>query len=103
MDLRLAPGSRIMLIDPPFFRLFGYTRWHYPVTLTVVGSYLQEQGYEVCVYDADRPTADCRGDDPQRGPRQLPPVSRGARRRAAPGLGGNHGGHRRLSARKGSA
>ena len=60
MNLPLPPGSRIMLVDPPFFRLFGYSRWHYPVTLTVVGSYLRERGYEVCVYDADKPTADCR-------------------------------------------
>jgi len=61
MDIRLPRGSRILLIEPPFFRLFGYTRWHFALTLSVVGAYLQEQGYEVIVYDADRPTPDCRG------------------------------------------
>lgn len=60
MDIRLPRGSRILLVEPPFFRLFGYTRWHFALTLSVVGSYLREQGYEVIVYDADRPTPDCR-------------------------------------------
>ena len=61
MDIRLPRGSRILLVEPPFFRLFGYTRWHFALTLSVVGACLRERGYEVSIYDADRPTSDCRG------------------------------------------
>lgn len=51
----LKPGSRILLIEPPFYKLFGYTRWNYPATLTIVGSYLKELGYDVSILDADKP------------------------------------------------
>lgn len=56
----LKPHSRILLIEPPFYRFFGYERWHYPVTLTLVGTYLERLGHHVRIYDADKPTADCR-------------------------------------------
>ena len=52
-------SERILLIEPPFFKLFGYKRWHYPITLTLVGTYLEELGHDVVIYDGDRPDVDC--------------------------------------------
>ncbi|MBF0319220.1 MAG: radical SAM protein [Nitrospirae bacterium] len=60
MDIKLKPGSKILLIEPPFYRFFNYERWHYPVTLINVGTYIEKMGYEVLIYDADKPTKDCR-------------------------------------------
>jgi len=57
---QLPPTKKVLLIEPPFFRLFGYRRWHYPFTLVLVGSYLEELGHSAQVYDMDRPTSDCR-------------------------------------------
>lgn len=56
----LSGPKRILLIEPPFYRLFGYKRWHYPMTLVLVGTYLQERGHEVLIYDADKPAPDCK-------------------------------------------
>lgn len=56
----LKPGQRVLLIEPPFYTLFGYKRWHYPVTLTLIGSYLEARGHAVAVLDADRPKPGCR-------------------------------------------
>ncbi|WP_243688136.1 B12-binding domain-containing radical SAM protein [Geotalea toluenoxydans] len=56
----LKPNSRILLVEPPFYRFFGYERWHYPITLTLVGTYLEQQGHFVRIFDADKPTPDCR-------------------------------------------
>ena len=56
----LKPNSRILLVEPPFYRFFGYERWHYPVTLTLVGSFFEQQGHFVRIYDADKPTLDCK-------------------------------------------
>ncbi|MBF0409932.1 MAG: radical SAM protein [Candidatus Riflebacteria bacterium] len=56
----IKPKSKVLLIEPPFYRFFGYQRWYYPVTLTLVATYLEEMGHQACVYDADRPTLDCR-------------------------------------------
>lgn len=56
----LKPGSRILLVEPPFYRFFGYERWHYPITLTLVGTYLEQQGHHVRIYDVDKPTPECR-------------------------------------------
>jgi anaerobic magnesium-protoporphyrin IX monomethyl ester cyclase len=56
----IKPSSNILLIEPPFYRFFGYQRWYYPVTLTLLGTYLEERGYAVRIYDADRPTPQCR-------------------------------------------
>jgi radical SAM superfamily enzyme YgiQ (UPF0313 family) len=58
--LNLNPHSRILLIEPPFYRFFGYERWNYPITLTLLATYLEELGHYVRVYDADKPTNDCR-------------------------------------------
>lgn len=52
--------KRILLIEPPFYRLFGYKRWYYPATLTFVGSYLEKQGHYVRIFDADQPTDNCK-------------------------------------------
>ncbi len=52
--------KKILLIEPPFYRFFNYQRWYYPVTLTFVASYLQKMGHEVMIYDADKPTQECR-------------------------------------------
>lgn len=56
----LRPNSRILLVEPPFYRFFGYERWHYPITLTLVGTYLEQKGHYVRIYDADKPTSECR-------------------------------------------
>jgi hypothetical protein len=47
-------------VEPPFYRFFGYQRWHYPVTLALVGTYLKGLGHDVAIYDADLPDAGCR-------------------------------------------
>lgn len=59
-DLFAGPSKKILLIEPPFYKLFGYERWHYPVTLTLVGTYLEEMGHNVKIYDADMPTIKCK-------------------------------------------
>lgn len=56
----MPPSKSVLLIEPPFFRLFGYRRYHYPFTLVLVGTYLEELGHGVQVYDMDKPTQDCR-------------------------------------------
>lgn len=56
----IKPKSKVLLIEPPFYRFFGYQRWYYPVTLTLVATYLEEMGHYARVYDADRPTSNCR-------------------------------------------
>jgi radical SAM superfamily enzyme YgiQ (UPF0313 family) len=50
----------VLLIEPPFYNFFGYQRWYYPLALTLVGTYLEEKGHEVKIYDADKPLLDCR-------------------------------------------
>jgi len=59
---KLLESSRkkILLIEPPFYNLFGYQRWYYPITLTLVGTYMQEKGHDVKIYDADKPKPGCR-------------------------------------------
>ena len=52
--------KKILLIEPPFYNLFGYERWHYPLTLTLIGTYLEEKGHDVKILDADKPTSNCR-------------------------------------------
>lgn len=44
---------KVLLIDPPFYRLIGfYNRW-FPLGLVSVGTALRDAGHEVIVYDAD--------------------------------------------------
>jgi len=52
--------QRILLIEPPFYRLFGYKRWHYPLSMTLIATYMEELGHTARVFDADKPTSDCR-------------------------------------------
>jgi len=52
--------QKILLIEPPFYKLFGYKRWHYPISMTLIATYLEEKGHTARVYDADRPSSDCR-------------------------------------------
>lgn len=52
--------KKILLIEPPFYRFFNYQRFYYPVTLTLVASYLEKMGHEVRIYDADKPTDECK-------------------------------------------
>ncbi len=52
--------QKILLIEPPFYRFFNYERWYYPVTLTLIGTYLDRLGHYVRVFDADKPSADCK-------------------------------------------
>lgn len=58
--LPLIKNKKILLIEPPFYSFFGYERWHYPLTLALVGTYLVEKGNEVLVYDADKPPSECK-------------------------------------------
>jgi radical SAM superfamily enzyme YgiQ (UPF0313 family) len=51
--------KKILLIEPPFYRFFNYERWYYPLTLTLVGTYLEKLGHDVSIYDADKPTTNC--------------------------------------------
>lgn len=55
-----TPPKKILLIEPPFYRFFGYERYHYPITLTLVGTYLKKLGHDVLIYDADAPDPACR-------------------------------------------
>lgn len=56
----LTPSKKIVLIEPPYFRIFGYKRWHYPFTLVLIATYLEEQGHDVVVLDMDKPTKECK-------------------------------------------
>ncbi|MDD2751979.1 MAG: cobalamin-dependent protein [Candidatus Omnitrophica bacterium] len=57
--LDLMPLKKILLVEPPFYRIMGYERWYYPVTLTIIGSYLEELGHEVRILDCDQPDKNC--------------------------------------------
>ncbi|MGE5391338.1 MAG: B12-binding domain-containing radical SAM protein [Deltaproteobacteria bacterium] len=48
-------NKKVLLIEPPFYSLFGYKRYHYPMTLTLLGTYLEELGHEVSILDLDFP------------------------------------------------
>lgn len=58
--LQFTSKKRILLIEPPFYKLFGYERWHYPITLALVGTYFEESGHDVAIYDADKPSSTCK-------------------------------------------
>lgn len=58
--LESLKNKRILLIEPPFYKLFGYKRYHYPMTLTLVGTYLEKLGNTIKIYDADKPTNSCK-------------------------------------------
>jgi anaerobic magnesium-protoporphyrin IX monomethyl ester cyclase len=44
---------RVLLIDPPFYRLIGLYNRYFPLGLVSVGTALREAGHEVTVCDAD--------------------------------------------------
>ena len=44
---------KVLLIDPPFYRLIGFYNRYFPLGLVSVGTVLKEAGHEVVVYDAD--------------------------------------------------
>ena len=44
---------KILLIDPPFYRLFGFYNRYFPIGVTTVGAALKTASYTVLVYDAD--------------------------------------------------
>lgn len=44
---------KILLIDPPFYRIFGFYNRYFPIGVTTVGTALKAAGHTVSVYDAD--------------------------------------------------
>jgi len=44
---------KVLLIDPPFYRLIGFYNRYFPIGLVSVGTSLRDAGHEVIVYDAD--------------------------------------------------
>jgi len=44
---------RVLLIDPPFYRLIGFYNRYFPLGLVSIGTVLRDAGHEVVVYDAD--------------------------------------------------
>ncbi len=52
--------NKILIIEPPFYNLFGYKRYHYPITPVLLATRLKDAGHKVMVYDMDRPLKDCK-------------------------------------------
>lgn len=46
-------AKKILLINPPFERLIGYSRFYCPLGLLSLGTILEREGHVVKVYDAD--------------------------------------------------
>ena len=44
---------KVLLIDPPFYRLIGFYNRYFPLGLVSVGTVLKEAGHDVVVHDAD--------------------------------------------------
>ena len=44
---------KVLLIDPPFYRLIGFYNRYFPLGLVTVGTVLRDAGHDVVVYDAD--------------------------------------------------
>ena len=45
---------KILLIDPPFFRIFGFYNRYFPFALATLATFLRQYGYsDIQVYDAD--------------------------------------------------
>ncbi|MGE5293532.1 MAG: B12-binding domain-containing radical SAM protein [Solirubrobacterales bacterium] len=44
---------KVLLIDPPFYRLIGFYNRYFPLGLATIGTVLRNAGHEVVVYDAD--------------------------------------------------
>lgn len=44
---------RVLLIEPPFERLLNLRRSFFPLGLASIGAYLEKEGHQVSIYDAD--------------------------------------------------
>lgn len=44
---------RVLLIDPPFYRIFGFYNRYFPIGVATIGTVLRDAGHTVSVYDAD--------------------------------------------------
>ncbi len=44
---------KIILIDPPFYRILGFYNRYFPIGITAIATFLRQQGHDVVVYDAD--------------------------------------------------
>lgn len=44
---------KVLLIDPPFYRLIGFYNRYFPLGLVTIGTALRDAGHDVVVYDAD--------------------------------------------------
>ena len=44
---------KVLLIDPPFYRLIGYYNRYFPISLACLAGVLQKEGNKVLIYDAD--------------------------------------------------
>jgi radical SAM superfamily enzyme YgiQ (UPF0313 family) len=44
---------KILLIDPPFYRILRFYNRYFPVGIATIGTFLNQAGYDVVVYDAD--------------------------------------------------
>ncbi len=44
---------KVLLIDPPFYRIIGFYNRYFPYGLVAVGTSLQNAGHEVMIYDVD--------------------------------------------------
>src|SRR3990170_8700313 len=47
------PKSKILLVDPPFYRFFNYFNRYFPLGLSYLASTLKKAGHNVTIYDAD--------------------------------------------------
>ena len=47
------PKSKILLVDPPFYRFFNYFNRYFPLGLSYLSSTLKKAGHQVTIYDAD--------------------------------------------------
>jgi anaerobic magnesium-protoporphyrin IX monomethyl ester cyclase len=52
-------AMKVLLIDPPFYRLIGFYNRYFPLGLVSVGTVLRNAGHEVTVYDADTNDRPC--------------------------------------------
>src|SRR3970040_2208340 len=52
MNIR-NPKSKILLVDPPFYRFFNYYNRYFPLGLSYLSSTLRKAGHQVTLYDAD--------------------------------------------------
>ncbi|PKL49869.1 MAG: hypothetical protein CVV39_02270 [Planctomycetes bacterium HGW-Planctomycetes-1] len=44
---------KILLIDPPFYRILGFYNRYFPLGIVTIGTFLKEAGCEVVLYDTD--------------------------------------------------